>query len=214
MFHILFAMSNKQKLPWFILWTSWSHLRTECAFIVTFAVIVTAVLYFAGRINQTWKFWETYVQSLLFERSVFKVCWKGHAPWALVRANPTVRPDLHSVEFWRRCLFRLERVVAKHYNMRTGKIFILQPTCRIDRNLRGKRKLLQNISRREPGNTSMIYWQRSSFLLCVSKVLFKEEVGLQILRAKPYLKLNNSPLLYVVTWESNLRNECSLNSQT
>ena len=37
----------------FVLWMRWSHRRTEYAFIVTFAVIVTTVLYIAGRINQT-----------------------------------------------------------------------------------------------------------------------------------------------------------------
>jgi len=42
-------------MNYLVLCMRWSHRRTECAFIVTFAVIVTTVLYFAGRINQTWK---------------------------------------------------------------------------------------------------------------------------------------------------------------
>ena len=47
--------ANSIDMNCLVLRMRWSRRRTECAFIVTFAVIVTTVLYFAGRINQTWK---------------------------------------------------------------------------------------------------------------------------------------------------------------
>ena len=45
--------ANSINMTCLVLWMRWSHRRTECVFIVTIAVIVTTVLYFAGQINQT-----------------------------------------------------------------------------------------------------------------------------------------------------------------